>query len=161
MQCFTCKKEMVRTSNSQRFCSVQCRQYNNQDFKRLRSAEWQRERRATQLAKHPGRIQCLFCLKYYRKVGAHVVSMHEMTAREYREYHQLEVRRGILSEYERVPLRENVLSNGTINNLQKGKPFRFVKGGKVPSYVRSQETRDKMKLNHTKNGKWKRPDIQD
>ena len=51
-----------------------------------------------------------------------------MTAREYKEYFDLEVKKGMLSEELREIKAEHVRANGTIENLKKGKVNWFKKG---------------------------------
>lgn len=88
-----------------------------------------------------GKIECLICHKAFLKVGSHIWQAHHMTAREYREHFNLEVKRGLLSESERVKLRENVFANGTVNNLKAGAKHRFVSGDKrAGNYKRSPVT---------------------
>lgn len=86
-----------------------------------------------------GKIKCLECGKYFKRVCRHVNQVHGLTAREYKEIHGLDVKRGLLSTADRENIRENTYNNGTINNLQKGTKYRFVKGHKR-NYKRSPQT---------------------
>ena len=86
-----------------------------------------------------GKIKCLECGKYYKRVCRHVNQVHGLTAREYKELHGLDVKRGLLTTADRETMAEHTTQNGTINNLQKGAKYRFVKGHKY-NYKRSKQT---------------------
>lgn len=150
----TCKQcdskiEPKPHANNVKFCSVHCRNKYEWFHGRKQKSIVLAEKKAESPA--PNKVQCLICKRHYRKVGAHVVNRHEMTARQYREEFGLEVKRGILTEVEREPLRKHVFSNGTVENLKKGKPFRFKKGDKVGRYVRSKVTIEKLQKLYTFN----------
>ena len=89
-------------------------------------------------------IKCLICQKAYTKPLAHVWQKHEMTAREYKEHFGLDVKRGIIIPEHKERLRDNVINNGTIENLKKGKANRFKKGHKI-NYKRSVQTLKRLK----------------
>lgn len=111
-----------------------------------KSREWQRQDRAKKNIKAPNKIQCLICGLWYRKVGCHIYQIHGMSTRTYREKFNLEVKRGLLTEQEREPLRRNVMSNGTVENLKKGRKFWFEKGDKrAGNYTRSPITIARLK----------------
>ena len=66
--------------------------------------------------------------------------------KNYRKHFELEVKRGLLTESEREVLRDHVFSNGTVNNLKKGKKFWFKKGDKrAGKYKRSPITLQKLR----------------
>jgi len=114
-------------------------------------ANWQRQRDDNNATKpKPNTIQCLICSKWYRKVGAHIVQRHGITAREYREAYNLEVKRGLLTPPEREILADHAINNGTYKNLEKGAPYRFTKG-KSYNYKRSPITIERLKKNRFKN----------
>ena len=144
--CLTCKKPLVRNSpraNNKKFCSLHCR---NKSYQKRVSA-WQlarNDRRAS--TPDPTKIQCLICGKYYVQVGSHVWNRHEMTAREYREYHDLEVKRGTTPAWYRELKGNQALENGTFKNLKVGARFRFKKGQKgVGVYKRSPITLERIR----------------
>lgn len=146
-----CQKEFVNThikARNVKYCSVLCR--NRVYYKAKGGAEAQRvylDRVRGDSRPAPNKIQCLICKKYFRKVGSHITQRHAMTAREYREQFNLEVKRGLLTEYEREPLRDHVLTNGTLKNLKAGQKFWFKKGSKVVGrYKRSPVTMERLKV---------------
>jgi hypothetical protein len=68
-----------------------------------------------------------------------------MSGREYREYFDLEVKRGILPPDLRELKAEYVKENGTIENLKTGKKYWFVKGDKrAGRYKRSHITMERL-----------------
>jgi predicted transcriptional regulator len=104
--------------------------------------EYQRQKR-DEIASIPdnNKVKCLICGKYYVQVGSHIVQSHGITAREYREQFKLEVKKGIVPKWYREMKGEQCIENGTVENLKKGKKFRFVKGQKGPGiYKRSEIT---------------------
>lgn len=145
--CLLCKKEYKPESNSQKYCSLRCR--NKTYLPRI--SKWHLAQYDKEASKpDPRKIQCLICKKWYRKVGSHIKERHGMTARTYREKFDLEVKRGILTEYEREPLREHVMSNGTLKNLYKGRKYWFKKGSKTAGrYKRSHITMMRLKKLYT------------
>jgi len=69
-----------------------------------------------------------------------------MTAREYREYHDLEVKRGTTPAWYRELKGNQALENGTFKNLKVGARFRFKKGQKgVGVYKRSPITLERIR----------------
>jgi len=64
-----------------------------------------------------------------------------MTGREYREYFDLEVKRGVVPKWYRELKGDQAIKNGTYKNLKEGAEFRFVKGSKSAGrYHRSHIT---------------------
>ena len=99
--------------------------------------------------KDPDKIQCLICGRFYTQVGSHIFQRHEMTAREYREYFELEVKRGIVPDYYRSFKGQQALGNGTWQNLKKGKQFWFKPNDtKAGKYKRSPVTLARLKNLH-------------
>jgi hypothetical protein len=129
-----------------KYCSKKCRD------KAIR-IRWQpyysllQQRRYDRKAvKKPGRIQCLICGRWYRQVGSHIAWRHEMTCREYREFFDLERKRGILPPDLKELKARWVFENGTIKNLQAGKKFWFKKGDpRIGKYRRSHITMARLK----------------
>ena len=69
-----------------------------------------------------------------------------MTGREYREYFELEVKRGVVPEWYRKLKGDIALDNETYKNLENGAKFRFKKGqAGVGVYKRAPATLDKLK----------------
>lgn len=147
-KCSICNKKIIRTSasaNNVKYCK-ECRQeaYKYTEYR----TEWQRKKR-DELATKPSakKVQCLICNKWYVQVGSHIVQVHGLTAREYREAYDLEVKRGIVPPWFREMKGEQALQNGTVANLKKGKKFWFKKGDKnLGRYHRSPVTMEKLKV---------------
>lgn len=147
--CKQCQKEIIRTSpraNNVKFCSLLCR--NRFNYQKNGGAEAQREyiykKKYETMDKE--KIQCQVCGKWYRKVGAHIVQVHKITAREYREKYGFDVKRGQYPEDLKEILREHVVENETIKNLKKGKKYWFKKGQEgVGKYKRSEQTMARLK----------------
>jgi len=129
------------------YCSHQCRtKFNNQgSYLKYNKNEGQRARAG---AKVEGKIQCLLCLSWYWKVGAHIAQRHKMTAREYREEQNLEVKRGITPPHLRKIWGQNALDNKMDKQLIKtGAKTRFKKGQKgLGKYERSPVTMARLKI---------------
>ena len=109
------------------YCSPQCRGRRNYIKYKESSQEWARKRRGAYRA---DKLKCGVCGMWYVQVGSHIVQIHGMTAREYREEFNLPVKRGILKTEQRKFYGEQAVENGTIKNLKKGKRFWFKKGDK-------------------------------
>jgi predicted transcriptional regulator len=104
--------------------------------------EYQRRKR-DEIASIPDneKVKCLICGRYYVQVGSHIVQIHKITAREYREQFKLEVKRGIVPTWYREKKAQITKENRTYRNLETGKKFRFIKGQKGPGiYKRSEIT---------------------
>lgn len=145
MKCLICKKEIIKKNNkcnNQKYCSIKCRYIKYRD----RVNEWQRNRLGQ---KADNQIQCLICGKWYRQVGTHIIQIHKITAREYREEYGFDVKRGQLPEDLRELKKKQVFENGTVENLKKGKINWFKKGQKgVGIYKRSEQTMERLKNLH-------------
>lgn len=143
-KCLVCQKTIERKqkANNTKFCSVSCRNKSYQP----RVSLWQ-QRKQDKIASifSPNKIKCLICGRFYRQVGTHIVQRHGISARKYREEFELEVKKGILPQDLRELKGRQALENGTVSNLEKGKVFRFKKGGVVPKYKRSVITLEKLK----------------
>ena len=148
MKCKTCDKEFKPKLHAHniKFCSVTCR---NKSYQPARTI-WQRERfDRLAIQQDPNKIQCLICGRWYVQVGSHVYNRHDMTAREYREYHNLEVKRGIVPAYYRKLKGDQALENGTYQNLKVGKKFWFKPGDpKAGKYQRSPITMVRLRNLH-------------
>lgn len=142
--CKMCPNEL--TGRQRTFCSPTCRNKNNYQKKKVYQAEYQIRKR-DELAEKPSKdkVQCLICGKYYIQVGSHIVQKHGLTAREYREYFDLDVKKGILPAWFKKIKGDLALENGTYKNLRNGKKFRFKKGQEgVGIYRRSKETMERL-----------------
>lgn len=147
MICAYCKNEFTPKPHAHniKFCSVKCR--NKNLYHERGGAEWQREYLSKKQEKD-GRpkVQCLICGKWYRQVGTHIVQVHKITAREYREQYGFDVKRGQLPEDYRKLKSITAVENGTAKNLKAGKKFWFKKGqAGVGRYERSEQTKERLK----------------
>jgi len=111
---------------NQKYCSVKCReQFHNRKYEKA-NREWQRKHWGRY---EPGRIQCKICGLWYVQVGSHVVQRHGITARQYRELMDMDVKRGTVPDWYREMKGEQAIENGSWKNLLKaGKKYRFKKG---------------------------------
>ena len=134
------------------YCSAKCRNKRN-NAKQMASGyatAYQKARR-DKIASKPDaeKCQCLICGKWYTQVCSHVVQVHGMTGREYREYFELEVKRGIVPEWYRKLKGDQAIDNETYKNLVKGAKFRFKKGQEgVGVYKRSPITINRLRNLH-------------
>jgi len=138
------------------YCSKECRMawHNDHSTKpyyqknKARIILQARERIQSRL-KESGKelVQCLICKKWFVQLGSHVVQVHKMTAREYREHFKLEVKRGIVPRWFRELKGNQALSNETYKNLEASEKFRFKKGDKnIGRYKRSPITLERLKV---------------
>lgn len=145
-QCKKCGSAIVRgpRANNVKYCKA-CRAeaYKYTEYR----TQWQRMRR-DQKATAPSdrKVQCLICSKWYVQVGSHIIQVHGVTARGYREAFNLEVKRGITPAWFREMKGEQALDNETYKNLKAGAKYRFKKGDKVGNYKRSPVTLEKLKV---------------
>ena len=157
----TCKVCLnpIKVKRFRSYCSDECRnKFFNKKYK-VQHSEWQRAR-SDRIASvsSPNKIQCLVCKRYYVQVCSHVVLRHSdqfASGREYREYYDLEVKKGIVPPWYRDFKGRQAVDNGTYKNLQAGAQFRFKKGQEgVGVYKRSHVTMKKLKVLHllNKNG---------
>lgn len=145
----TCKMCLNELTGCQRiFCSPICRNKNNYQKRKAYQARYQRKR-VDRLASEPSdkKCQCLICGRWYVQVGTHIVQRHGITAREYREYFDLEVKKGILPDWYKKLKGDIALENGTFRNLKNGEKFWFKKGDdRAGKYQRSHVTLEKLKV---------------
>lgn len=137
------------------FCSHTCRnKFNNRKYAGEHT-ERQRQRNI-KLASVPSdrKVQCLICKGWYVQVCSHVLQAHGVTAREYKENFDLEVKRGIVPKWYREMKGEQTIENETYKNLEAGAKYRFKKGQKgVGVYKRSPITIERIRNLGKKYGK--------
>lgn len=144
--CKVCDGKIIK-KRFRSYCSDTCRnKFNNQKYSDQHVA-WSRARRDLEASKPDDKkVQCLICKKYYVQVGSHIVQVHGVTAREYREAYDLEVKKGTVPGWYRELKGDQALENGTFKNLKVGKKFWFKKGDKKAGrYKRSPVTIDRLK----------------
>jgi ROS/MUCR transcriptional regulator protein len=69
-----------------------------------------------------GLIQCLECTRWFRAIGSHLVRVHGMTTREYRQRHDLPASHKMASDDLREAqslLNRRMIADGTLNNDPK------------------------------------------
>lgn len=152
MKCAECGKDFTPKPKAHniKYCSQLCR--NRVYYRNRGGAEAQRDYiYKRKQADGRDKIQCQICKKWYRQVGSHIVLMHKITAREYREAYGFDVKRGQLPEdYRRLKADQSVECGG-VRNLKRGAPYRFVPGDKrAGKYKRSLETLARLKGNRFK-----------
>ena len=137
------------------YCSTKCRNKANNIKYAKNNVEWQRKKRDKEAEKPSDRkCQCFICGKWYVQVGSHIYQVHKMTAREYREKFELEVKKGITPTWYKKLKGDQALDNETFKNLEKGAKFRFKKGQEgVGVYKRSPVTMERLKTLHKFNKK--------
>lgn len=109
-------------------------QYPNSEY--CCSSHRQKERWQREHLSDVEKVQCLDCGGWFVKLGSHVILSHGYkSAKEYRIAHGLDYKRGIVPDWHRKILGENVRENGTIANLDKGAHQRFKKGGRSSEIV--------------------------
>ncbi len=145
--CKICKKK-IESKRFRTYCSATCRTKFHNTKHREGHAAWQRKRNDI-LAMKPSskKVQCLICKGWYVQVGSHVKQRHGILAREYRENFGLEVKRGTVPKWYRELKADQCMSNGTVENLKKGKKYWYVKGDKKAGrYHRSPVTLERLKV---------------
>jgi len=95
------------------------------------------------------KIPCLICGKLFTRPVSHVWQVHKLSAREYKQKHGLDTKRGIATKEYKERMRDHVFANGTVNNLKAGKKFHFKKGHKH-NYKRSKQTMARLKIHWLK-----------
>jgi len=69
-----------------------------------------------------------------------------MTAREYKQLIDVDVKRGLIPEHYREIKKDAFWNSPTLGNLKKGKKYWFKKGSKIAGrYHRSKQTMDRLK----------------
>ena len=145
--CKICGKPLPN-SRYRTYCSTKCRNKRNNLLQREKgyNTAWQKARRDKEASEpSSNKIQCLVCGKWYVQVCSHAYQAHGMTGREYREYYDLEVKRGVVPKWYRESKGEQAIENGTYKNLEAGAKHRFKKGqAGVGVYKRSPITIDRV-----------------
>jgi len=145
--CKICGKKLVKGQRT--YCSPKCRVkfHNDNQNANHYGVNWQRKKRdAIASIPDPDKVQCLLCGKYYVQVCSHVWQVHGLSAREYKEYFDLEVKQGITPEWYKKLKGDQAISNGTWRNLVAGTKYRFKKGDtRAGNYTRSHITVEKLR----------------
>lgn len=151
MICKNCKQKKIRTSNSQKFCSKFCRNEYHLPERRIKfGSQYQCLRRWKQNDLIMDLIPCEICGHGFRQPGSHIVQIHEITAREYREIFGFDVKRGQLTPDLRKWKGKQVFLNGTVKNLKLGKKFWFKPNdSRAGRYSRSSETMERLRSGYS------------
>lgn len=140
--CLYCGGAIPRDSNhanNKKFCQPEHRVLYNAERDRKRQNEWQNKKRG-RFAE--GKKQCLLCNKWYIQVGTHVIQQHYLTAREYKEYFDLPLKRGIIPVWYKEKKAEIARENGTASILPKvGLQTRYKKGDRRAKEVKGWKGR--------------------
>ena len=154
MLCKECAKPVKPLNprgSAGRYCNITCR---NRHYNRKHDrAKWQREYNYKKYQLNTKeKIQCLVCGKWFRQVGSHIVQVHGITARKYREEFDFDVKRGQLPDDLRELKAGQVFENRTVENLKAGQKFWFKKGQHgLGLYRRSRQTMERLKELHKYN----------
>lgn len=149
-KCKFCGQKFKRDkmSYNQKYCSVECR--HKAEYIKRGGKEGQNIYNQKRLIAKFGienLIKCEFCGLYFRQVGTHVIQKHNYrTAREYREDYGFDVGKGQLPKDYREIKKELVFKTGNVDNLKKGKKYRFKKKQEgLGRYKRSKQTLDRIR----------------
>ena len=155
--CLICGSS-IENIRSRTYCSELCRNKRNYLVVKAKLGPYEMNRRQReylydrQMKNSKPKIQCLICNKWYRQVGSHVVQVHKITAREYREAFGFDVKRGQLPDDLRKHKGQQVFDNGTVRNLKAGQKFWFKNNQPgVGIYKRSEQTMERLKNLHKLN----------
>lgn len=146
MKCRLCKNKIVGY-RLRYYCCVQHRNKFYNIKNRKYQTRWQINVR-NKIADKPSqnKIQCLICKRWYIQVCSHIVQVHKLLSREYKQEFGLDVKKGRIPKWYSEIKSEITHNNGTIKNLKIGKKFWFKKGSKIAGrYDRSQETLERLK----------------
>jgi predicted nucleic acid-binding Zn ribbon protein len=130
------------------YCSKKCRDKNFNLKYASERAKWQIEyKNKKALLPSPLKIQCKDCSRWYVQIGTHVIQRHGYSsAREYKQAHGLDVKRGVVPNWYKEMKGEMVFDNGTVANLEAGAPYRFVPGDpRAGDYERSEQTMERLR----------------
>lgn len=152
--CKVCGNKIIK-KRFRTFCCGPCReqwheQHGRKDYREKNKEKFMlraRERTQEKLRqRNKELVQCLICEKHFIQVGSHVSQVHKMTAREYREEFELEVKRGTVPAWYRKLKGDIALENNTYKNILDNKKTRFKKGDKKAGrYKRSPIALERLK----------------
>lgn len=108
------------------YCSKQCRTLALSRRHYKQSQAWQSRKRGEY---QEGKIQCLLCPNWYVQIGSHVQYAHKLLAKEYKEFFDLPLKRGVIPEWYQKIKSDIAKGNGTAYLLPKaGMRTRYKKG---------------------------------
>jgi hypothetical protein len=108
------------------YCSKKCRDKNSSI--KIIASGYNRERQRVLSGKYEsGKLKCAVCGKWYIQVASHVCQIHGLSAREYKEYFDLPVSRGVVPWWYRDLKGKIAKDNQTFLNLKNGSKFQFKK----------------------------------
>lgn len=140
--CKNCLKEFVNekpNAHNVKFCSKECRE-ELYDITKTRSYNAYNHAKYNNF--EVGKFKCPFCEGWYKALLHHVWQRHDLSASDYKERFGLNNSTTLITPALKERKREAVFENGTVENLKKGTPTRFVKGDTRPGmkYKRREET---------------------
>lgn len=97
-----------------------------------------------------GKIQCVLCKGFYKKICSHVVQKHDITSKEYKQLLGKDTKKGLICNTSRAIAQARNKENYKIvvkeNLIKKGTPSRFKKGQTgIGKYKRSKQTIERLK----------------
>jgi len=133
-----------RNWTRRRYATISCRnRVTNRRWREYHN-DWQRRRwRQRTAEKWPDSlVKCLDCGEKFAQLGTHVIAKHGyLSARDYREAHQLELKRGLTKGGYRRLKSKQVKITGNICNLEAGARYRFVTGDGRPQLANANRSR--------------------
>lgn len=121
--CKVCGKP-IEGKRFRSYCSEKCRNklHNHKHYpqQKLRA----QEKRGAYAS---NKRKCLICGKWYVQVGTHIIQVHRITTRQYREEFDLPLKRGITPDWYHEAKADKV-DEIQKANLEQGAKFRFKKG---------------------------------
>jgi len=149
-QCLHCSTPIHNKphANNVKYCSASCREKHYTELHPFESRDYQRLRsNKHHLKQFRGATQCIICNLWFRAPCHHAWQIHEVNEAEYKRLAGIDHKKGIIPSELKEIKAEHVRTNGTILNLKKGKPTRYVKGDKKAGrYKRSPQTMERLKL---------------
>lgn len=132
----------VRSQNV-KYCSKKC-------WRKADYAKHRVERTAANHAKYDkpwvGKMQCVICGWWYKRVCSHVHLRHGVDEKEYKDFLGLDRGKGLVSEAFSAHMRELALHYEMDKQLKKaGQATRWSKDSPPPKYDRSPETIARLK----------------
>lgn len=137
----------IEIKGNKKFCTINCRERYYDRTLACRTKEYRDNYNHAKWNKYEkGKIKCLICGGWYRAVLHHAWQRHGTNEAEYKKAFGLDHKKSLITDELKAIHREHTLSNGTMDNLKKGKSTRFVKGDpRAGRYERSAQTLARLK----------------
>lgn len=93
-----------------------------------------------------GKVECLECGQFFKRVGRHIYNSHGLTAYDYKKLHGLDTGAGLITPDDKERMQQHIKDNPkVIKNLANGQATRFTKGDPRIHYERSEQTKERLK----------------